>query len=256
LVTVRNYKENPIHPTEKEQYVACPAAYEFHRVLGLAPDFESWWKLRGTIFHKAICQDIAAFHDVARDVIESAGEIRRHGFPMDDEFLKKQLAELLMQVSYYKSYVENNNITVVGREILLDYSVMVGVGEARTSIPHRCTIDALTVHPDTPSGYFEIHDYKTGNKWPDHALNRKVQFGDYYLVKDLLRSGEDAKFLYPLRISEDDFPYIEDYTTRVIRGMEAGVFPYNNYGPNSGCSPCEYHDSCPRFEIGFERGYE
>lgn len=248
----------PFRPTEKEQYVICPAAYERGQRDEEA-DFESWWKLRGTIFHEAI-QYPDNFGEVYRGVLANAHpDIRKHGFPCNDAFLATEKAKLMRWVDAYGDYIRRHNITILDREVELDYTV--------AGLPHQCHVDALAIHPDTPEGFVEIHDYKTGNKWSKDALNRKVQFGDYWYaahqngvpvnrvwwghVQDLTRAK--GHFLYPLLITKADIPYIQDYTVRVVTAIRSGAFPYNNYGVNSPCTACEFKESCPAFEYGYEQ---
>lgn len=276
-------KENPIHFTSLESWVYCGMKFFLEHTVGLP--YVSWYALRGTIIHKTFVEGIGKLKDIFFD------EVHKQTKPIQttpntvikEEALNKEYDDMMVTLPYFWRYLEmfcievqETEVTFLGRPFSL-------VKYAQENCPDLCdlwfqgTVDAITVHPDTPKGMIEIPDWKSGRKWGQETLNRKLQFGGYYLLTRLhhkvnrifwgqvkhlapaksntkagVRKGEfKAPFLYAVKITDKDLPFICEQTDTIVRAIDEGIYPWAANGADAPCSLCPFTDgTCPSYKIG------
>jgi len=262
------------HPTQLETFQICPRKYQYDIVDGIKPEYVNWWALRGTIIHKTFEAGFQAFSKLYWDEINQSPKPihKARTVEISRAELQTEHDNLSLILPNYWVFLNRFAIEVKEREKTFNWKYLDRDFEG--------TVDAIAVHPDTPDGMVEIHDYKSGKKWGEHALNRKLQFALYFNaafkagykvnrvfwchVKDLTPYKHDSKitgakagdlrgqFLYPVKISLHDDASVTSMVEPILRSIEASLFPMT--GASSGhCALCPYADKpCPRFSVGYD----
>jgi RecB family exonuclease len=260
----------PIHPTEKETFQRCPAAWHYEYELQIPAPYHTWAKVRGCILHEIFKLGLEYFDQIYTGTIafyeKNGDDIWFRPKDMDKEY-----ASIREQAEGFFRYMHEHEIITLYTEKTFQFNIK--------GIDHEGTLDRICRHPDTPEGMVEIHDYKTGNKWSKDSIDRKVQFFDYYLAaeqngfkinrvfwghtKDLNRFKTNCKsgnkgdfkgpFLYPIVITPGDTDFLTENTERIVKAMRTGAWFYNSVGPNAPCDMCPYaYGTCPRLEKGLQ----
>ena len=187
-----------------------------------------------------------------------------------EETIQKDRPKVMEQCRGYFRYLQREGIEIVGREVPVTAEI--------EGVKFAGIVDSMEIHRDTPKGMLEIVDFKTGAKWPFPCMNRKLQFGLYYLMADQMglkpnrfflghtqdlnlwktdgkkavKGQQKGNFYYPIIIEPGDMPVVIDNIKAILRGIEAKAFFTN---PTSGlCKLCEYQRLCPAFRVGVENG--
>ena len=265
--------------TSLQTWLMCGRKYKYKYVDEVDPAFHFWPAVKGTIFHRCVAElsspSLNLFEGIFYDVIE---EMEETAVIMGKDTLENSKEELFLIFEQYFKWMKEQNVQIPlhphNREVKLEGRL----GGSKIS----GTLDAFAVHADTPDGMVEIHDYKTGKKWHNDALNRNLQAGLYTLLakqngykvnrffwcktSDLIPYKADGKhgrkgdnrgpFLYPIHISEEDLTFVLNMAMECIGGIERNIFPWNGAvrmdGGDALCSLCEYKGHCPSFEIGVD----
>lgn len=249
------------HPTDLELYQMCPQKYFLSKDERVEAAFTPWARLKGTIIHDAIANPGSPFDRIFDHWIRDCWP------PINRDITQMQADydDMLAQVNGALSYIKNNNIEVVETEKTIQYKIRMNSFEG--------TADAIVRMPDTPEGMVDVWDYKTGKKWHDTQINRKLQFGHYYMAlwqkdirvhrlfwaqtQDVLpykRGGKFGKkgdpkgpFLYPVHITKRDLDTILGWTHQILYAIQQNIRYPNPFAP---CNSCEYQGVCPKYEIG------
>ena len=273
-------KENPWHFTSLEEYMYCPRKWLYGQTVG--EPIYSWYALRGTIIHKTFEEGMERFSKIFHEEIEKTTQPIHVNpkLPASPEFLAKEHDTLSALLPHYWRVLKLFQIKILEREkqmsMCLPLEMCKGLKCGKQWFTG--TVDAIAIHPDTPDGMVEIHDYKSGRKWPQEALNRKLQFGGYYMLarqngynvnrvfwghvqglevaksntkSGVLKGEYKNPFFYGVVITERDLAFVLEQALHVIHGIEAGVFPWASSGADAPCGMCPYAmDVCPSFETG------
>lgn len=254
------------HATGVQEYMRCGEKYRLREIESAPPDFISAALLRGVIFHRTLEEGISSFDHIFNQTLKQKLPIRREEWLLNE---RDNLREMCVQ---YFRYLDRHDIDVMFREKTMNYKI----GERE----FEGTIDALAIHPDTPAKMIEIHDYKTGRMWPREAMDRNVQLANYFFMagqngynvnrvfwgkaSDLLPYKRDGKravkgdlrgrFLYEVKITVIDYPFVKRLNLEAVRGIESGVFMFNGaLGPEPACVSCEFSvTKCEKFRSGFQ----
>jgi hypothetical protein len=236
--------------------------------------------VRGIIVHKVLEKGLSQFDVLWEQYINEA---RVEGAPpilaSQDQIDKDREVQRDICRLYFNK-MERDGIQVLEREAKYRYLIPVQ-GEKQA---YQCegTIDAITIHPDTPEGMVEIEDFKTGERWCDESLNRDIQFAAYcealnqktdYKVNRVFwcktsdlapyktnkrgappRIGTPkGKFYYPVRILREDMYFLRETVHNIIRAIQAGIRYPAAGGRDAPCKRCEWERVCPKFRVGYEK---
>ena len=265
-----------IHPTDLETFQMCPEKYWRSKDPSVKRRYVSIPLIKGTAMHRWLAKFVAPAISKNQALI-GVEELREMVFAVANEYqqnevdlpaLIEELEDLETMAIKAVEYVHNHGIEIVHTELTVPY-----IMTWDKSYPFEGTIDVVTKHPDTPDGMVEIWDYKTGKKHPDEQINRKLQFGHYYIAagergmkvnrvfwaqtEDLVPYKKKSKygnvgdpkgqFLYPVHVSRDDVITVFGWTKGIVEAIEQGIrYP----APSVLCQGCEYNDTCPRFKVG------
>lgn len=272
------------HITELQAYQRCPLAYYYsYQQDEVTPKHIPWARERGSILHKVFEKGAESFDDVWEAHMQ---QLEGTGIPIlagnatmtAEEHIERDRENCRNITRLFFDKIARDRVQILERECTHRYLIPIP-GEKRA---HRFegTVDAVALHPDTPEGMVEFHDYKTGLKWCDEALNRDLQFGAYSELanqngynlnrmfwcqtKDLEPYKRDGKygkkgepkgqFWYPVRITRPcDMRFIFESVHNIIKAIEAGIKYPAAGGQDSACKRCEWAYECPRFRVGVER---
>lgn len=261
--------KEPYHPTELESYQYCPEKYFLGKDATIVPNYKHWAMWKGSMFHRMMDRH----HDKAADELVWKNEWARciKEETAHPEFVVQgEPAGEAMYLAYKEMvwFLKEKNIEVLETEKTFMYRIK--------DMDFSGTVDAVVRMPDTPHGMVELLDYKTGVKWANEAINRKLQFGHYYIAawqhgmrvnrvfwvhtRDLDRYKKDCKggkkgerkgdVLYPIYITKDDVPAVVAWTYALVNGIE-NELRYPN--PFALCQMCEYAHACPRYTVGIKK---
>jgi hypothetical protein len=186
-----------------------------------------------------------------------------------EEMLHKWRERILEQCENAFRWFAEQGIEIRQREVPFRYVI--------GDYPFEGTVDAIAVHPDTPEGMVEIHDYKTGSLQAPQQLNRNMQFIAYHKMlsdngykvnrvfwgraQDLLTYRADGKggkkgdwrgpFLYPVVVSAEDYGMLEEFVRGTIAKITTATIVAPE--PSSLCGMCEVADLCPSMKTGFDK---
>jgi len=198
---------------------------------------------------------------------DSLEELKQNGLDTtSDEEL--EIHSFLSEALYsFKKQADLRRMEILEREIKLEYPFK---GKIITG-----TLDAFVRFPDTPKGFVEVIDYKTGKRKPTSAkLDRDIQLGLYYLaarhngykvhrmwwifIRDFLpykkaykgkKAGElRGPGFIPIQVTDSDITAIYDLAGPIVDAINARIFPANAYG--DACITCQFTEKCPSFSIG------
>jgi hypothetical protein len=272
LPTTQKNPKKVFSPTELQSLLRCPKAYalEHETFPKKWPHIESFAKIRGTIFHKAVQFELSDTADITDLYHAEVAAARKRGTIMMEQQLN--LEAMIYQVQEYWIYLGEKSIKTIAREVPLQMEY------AGVTIKTN-GLDAVCSHRTTPSDMVEIHDYKTGNMPSHEVLNRNLQFGLYYILakrngylvnnfwwfktKDLVRfksgkrKGErSGEVMYAVQFSALDEDTIYHMTKEAVRLHQSGARPWAGASHIKG-GPCEFCEfamtACPRFTIGLAR---
>ena len=271
-----NQHKEPMHPTDLELFQLCPEKYWRSKDPSVKRRYVSNALIKGQAMHRWLAKYVAP--DVPNyKALAGVQELREIVFAVAEEYNQNEielaglvcdLGDLEIMATKVVEYVYEHGIKILHTELTLPYKLCWLKYE-----DFEGTIDVVAVHPDTPEGMVEIWDYKTGQKFVENVLNRKLQFGHYYIAagqrgmkvnrvfwahcQDLIPRQKKSKygnvgepkgqFLYPVHISKEDAETIMYWTGDIVAAINADI---RYLSPGQLCQACEYNDTCPRFKVG------
>jgi RecB family exonuclease len=260
------------HPTQLQTFQQCPMRYKLRVLDAIAPSWGNFFAVRGTIIHRVFNEGFDKLTRIFWEEMKKNDPVRM--YPSSDLSMEKKQAlhdDLVTLLPGYWDYLNFWDIEIRERERTFQFDF--------ANAHFQGTVDAIAVHPDTPEGMVEIHDYKSGRKFGREALSRNLQFGLYYVaatlngytvnrvfwchVKDLEKYKADSKktaarkgdrkgqFLYSVRILPEDLPLLETQVKTILTCIDRGLFFWNSYGSDAPCEPfCEFAHTgdCPAYK--------
>ncbi len=253
----------------------CPMKYKLSIVDNIKPAWGNYFMVRGTIIHRVFNEGFDKLTRIFWDEIEKNKPVRMYpSSDMPRDKLQDLHDNLVSLLPGYWDFLNFWGIEIRERERTFEFDF--------ANSHFQGTVDAIAVHPDTPPGMVEIHDYKSGRKFGPQALSRNLQFGLYYVgatlngytvnrvfwchVKDLEKYKSDSKktaarkgerkgqFLYPVKLVPEDLPLLETQVKTILQCIDHKYFYWNSYGSDAPCEPfCEFaHNGCPAFKSDTE----
>ena len=162
------------HPTQLQTFQQCPMKYKLRYVDKLTTDYSNYFMVRGTIIHRVFNEGFDKLTRIFWEEIEKNKPVRMYAssdIPRDK--LQLEHDALVQILPGYWEFLNFWGIEIRERERTFEFDF---AGKS-----FQGTVDAIAVHPDTPKGMVEIHDYKSGRKFGTQALSRNLQFGLYYV---------------------------------------------------------------------------
>ncbi len=256
-------------PTMLQFFTLCPEKFYLRYIEGLEPS-SSLALFKGLIGHQVLGNPDESLDEIFHAAVSNyrAGILRpRFDLPFDQEW---ELHDAITQsvTSWYR-YVNARGIEILEREKFLDFDFC----ERR----FHGTVDIIYRTPTTPVGKVCIGDYKFGRRQSDRQLDRNIQHALYYVglsklgyqihhnawisMNDLMPYKADGKkgkkgdnrgqVIYPIEITADDLPMIEEEVSRLLSYIDHGVRFKASYGVDAPCVTCEYaNQGCRHFKIG------
>lgn len=261
-------------PTMLQFFTLCPEKFYLRYIEGLEPS-SSLALFKGLIGHQVLGNPDESLDEIFHAAVSNyrAGILRpRFDLPIDQEW---ELHDSITQsVTGWYRYASARGIEILEREKALEFEFC--------GRWFRGTIDVVYRTPLSPVGAVCIGDFKFGRRQSDRQLDRNIQHALYYVgltklgytvhhnawisMSDLIPYKADGKkavkgqlrgqVIYPIEITDNDLPMIEEEVSRLLSYIEHGVRFKASYGVDAPCVMCEYaNKGCRKFEVGRNAQY-
>ena len=264
-------------PTELQCFVSCPYLWYLRYHKKIKPAARSLPLISGTLGHHLL-------HYGIEFVDEIWPMILRDGPPVNAtaEDLETAKDKVYSECERFLKYMDICSYEFVEKELILTWTFYCGEKKPRPYY-FSGTVDALVRGPKTPEGMVDVLDYKFGRKQSKYEIDRNLQFMAYfmglklkgYLVNEMFwvkmpdflpykrpPKGTDPEDLrgiglYPIKIVEDDMPYIRESISKVLAAMSTNTYYYSSYAIGGAqCPYCDYKNICPSLSTGEELCHE